>query len=164
MIKLQRLTEKPVLEPMKDNNEDSSWERGAVLNCAAIYDNGLFHGLQRPPLAPPERVRRDRESGHFPQEPQPYLERTPLGEGLLLDVRVAHAGRSKGSIQVLLCPQEKGSHAARGSWLPPEELSLPTQVRPERLQSGRRQGRAGLFFKKAPRGLYREVKRWGKWT
>ncbi|WP_026487090.1 glycoside hydrolase family 130 protein [Caldanaerobius polysaccharolyticus] len=43
MIKLERLTDKPVLQPLKEHE----WEREAVFNCAAIYDNGLFHLIYR---------------------------------------------------------------------------------------------------------------------
>ncbi|SHE77762.1 Predicted glycosyl hydrolase, GH43/DUF377 family [Caldanaerobius fijiensis DSM 17918] len=43
MIKLRRLSDKPILEPIKEHQ----WEREAVFNCAAIYDNGLFHLIYR---------------------------------------------------------------------------------------------------------------------
>ncbi len=43
MIKLKRLSRKPVLAPKKHN----FWEAGAVFNCAAIYDNGLVHMVYR---------------------------------------------------------------------------------------------------------------------
>jgi predicted GH43/DUF377 family glycosyl hydrolase len=43
MIKLERLSDKPVLVPDPAN----SWERAAVFNTAAIYENGLFHLLYR---------------------------------------------------------------------------------------------------------------------
>ena len=43
MIKLERLSNKPILEP----NPANEWERAAVFNTAAIYDNGLFHLLYR---------------------------------------------------------------------------------------------------------------------
>ena len=43
MIKLKRLSDKPVLSP----RENSSWEQGAVFNCAAIFANGLVHLLYR---------------------------------------------------------------------------------------------------------------------
>jgi predicted GH43/DUF377 family glycosyl hydrolase len=43
MIKLQRLSNKPILLP----NPANPWERAAVFNTAAIYDNGLFHLLYR---------------------------------------------------------------------------------------------------------------------
>jgi predicted GH43/DUF377 family glycosyl hydrolase len=43
MIKLERLTTKPILTP----NPANRWERAAVFNTAAIYDNGLFHLLYR---------------------------------------------------------------------------------------------------------------------
>lgn len=43
MIKLKRIVNKPILEP----NPAHPWERGAVLNCGMIYDNGLFHMLYR---------------------------------------------------------------------------------------------------------------------
>ncbi|MGF7396359.1 glycosidase [Thermoanaerobacterium thermosaccharolyticum] len=43
MIKLKRLSDKPILEPIKEHE----WERGAVFNCSAIYDNGLFHLIYR---------------------------------------------------------------------------------------------------------------------
>jgi Domain of unknown function (DUF377). len=43
LIKLKRLSDKPILEPIKEHE----WERKAVFNCAAIYDNGLFHLIYR---------------------------------------------------------------------------------------------------------------------
>jgi len=43
MIKLTRLSNQPVLEP----NPAHNWEKAAVFNCAAIYDNGLFHLIYR---------------------------------------------------------------------------------------------------------------------
>lgn len=43
MIKLERLSDKPILEP----DPSRPWERAAVFNAAAIYDNGLFHLLYR---------------------------------------------------------------------------------------------------------------------
>jgi len=43
MIKLKRLSDKPILSPKKHN----SWEAGTVFNCAAIYDNGLVHLIYR---------------------------------------------------------------------------------------------------------------------
>ncbi len=43
MIKLQRLSDKPILSPKKENN----WEKGAVFNCAAIYHNDLVHMVYR---------------------------------------------------------------------------------------------------------------------
>lgn len=43
MIKLERLSDRPILEP----NPAHEWERAAVFNTAAIYDNGLFHLLYR---------------------------------------------------------------------------------------------------------------------
>lgn len=43
MIKLRRLTGKPVLEPKPENE----WEKAAVFNTAAMYDNGLFHLIYR---------------------------------------------------------------------------------------------------------------------
>ncbi|MBE3591431.1 MAG: glycosidase [Thermoanaerobacter sp.] len=43
MIKLKRLSDKPVLMPKAENE----WERAAVFNTAAIYDNGLFHLIYR---------------------------------------------------------------------------------------------------------------------
>lgn len=59
MVKLQRLTEKPILEPIRDGKEESSWEGGAVFNCAAIYDNGLFHLIYRATdIGPHERYGR----------------------------------------------------------------------------------------------------------
>ncbi|QSZ27342.1 glycosidase [Aceticella autotrophica] len=43
MIKLKRLINKPVLTPLKESN----WQSAAVFNCAAIYDNNLFHLIYR---------------------------------------------------------------------------------------------------------------------
>lgn len=43
MIKLERLSDKPVLTP----DTALPWQRAAVFNTAAIYDNGLFHLLYR---------------------------------------------------------------------------------------------------------------------
>ncbi|MDI6604808.1 MAG: glycosidase [Thermoanaerobacteraceae bacterium] len=43
MIKLKRLINKPVLTPLKEIN----WQSAAVFNCAAIYDNNLFHLIYR---------------------------------------------------------------------------------------------------------------------
>lgn len=43
MIKLNRLTDKPILTPIKGHE----WEKEAVFNCSAIYDNGLFHLIYR---------------------------------------------------------------------------------------------------------------------
>jgi len=43
MIKLDRLSTKPILEPEKHN----LWEAGAVFNCAAVYKDGLFHLIYR---------------------------------------------------------------------------------------------------------------------
>jgi predicted GH43/DUF377 family glycosyl hydrolase len=43
MIKLTRLSEQPILSP----NPAHSWEKAAVFNCAAIYDNGLVHMIYR---------------------------------------------------------------------------------------------------------------------
>ena len=43
MLRLERVGELPILEPRKD----VAWEKDAVLNTAAIYDNGKFHLLYR---------------------------------------------------------------------------------------------------------------------
>ncbi|MGV8146917.1 MAG: hypothetical protein ACLKAK_08225 [Alkaliphilus sp.] len=43
MIKLKRLSDKPILLPKEENN----WEAAAVFNCAAIFDNGLVHMIYR---------------------------------------------------------------------------------------------------------------------
>lgn len=43
MIKLRRLSSEPILVPKAENG----WERAAVFNAAAIYDNGLFHLIYR---------------------------------------------------------------------------------------------------------------------
>ncbi|MFO7173801.1 MAG: glycosidase [Bacillota bacterium] len=43
MIKLERLSDRPILTP----DPSRPWERAAVFNPAAIYDNGLFHLLYR---------------------------------------------------------------------------------------------------------------------
>lgn len=42
-MKLERLSDKPVLTP----DPALPWQRAAVFNTAAIYDNGLFHLLYR---------------------------------------------------------------------------------------------------------------------
>jgi len=42
-MKLKRVVNKPILEPRKD----VPWEKSAVLNAAAIHDNGKFHLLYR---------------------------------------------------------------------------------------------------------------------
>lgn len=49
MIKLERLSNKPVLEPKKENY----WQRSAVFNAAAIYYRGLIHLLYRATDLPP---------------------------------------------------------------------------------------------------------------
>ena len=43
MIKLRRLSDKPILQPERGN----PWEAGAVFNCAAVYENGLVHMIYR---------------------------------------------------------------------------------------------------------------------
>ncbi len=43
MIQLTRLSNKPVLSPKPAH----TWEKAAVFNCAAIYDNGLVHLIYR---------------------------------------------------------------------------------------------------------------------
>ncbi len=43
MIRLKRVSEKPILEPEISH----PWEASAVFNCAAIYDNGLVHMIYR---------------------------------------------------------------------------------------------------------------------
>lgn len=43
MIRLRRLSQDPILLPKAENQ----WERAAVFNAAAIYDNGLFHLIYR---------------------------------------------------------------------------------------------------------------------
>lgn len=43
MIKLERLSNEPILKPNKDHN----WESKAVFNTAAIYKDGLIHLLYR---------------------------------------------------------------------------------------------------------------------
>ncbi|MFC1528037.1 glycosidase [Candidatus Neomarinimicrobiota bacterium] len=42
-MKLIRMTEKPVLEPIKDH----PWEKSAVFNAAMVHENGLFHMIYR---------------------------------------------------------------------------------------------------------------------
>ncbi|WAM35948.1 glycosidase [Caldicellulosiruptor acetigenus] len=49
MIKLERLSTKPVLEPKKEDD----WQRSAVFNAAAIYFRGLIHILYRATDLPP---------------------------------------------------------------------------------------------------------------
>lgn len=43
LIRLTRLSTQPILRP----NPENPWERAAVFNAAAIYDNGLYHLLYR---------------------------------------------------------------------------------------------------------------------
>lgn len=43
MMKLQRLSERPILTA----NPRNDWEKGCVFNPTAIYDNGIFHLLYR---------------------------------------------------------------------------------------------------------------------
>ena len=43
MIKLRRLSSRPILLPKKENQ----WEAAAVFNCAAVYENGLVHMIYR---------------------------------------------------------------------------------------------------------------------
>ena len=43
MIRLERLSDQPILAPKTAN----SWEAGAVFNCGAILDNGLVHMIYR---------------------------------------------------------------------------------------------------------------------
>jgi predicted GH43/DUF377 family glycosyl hydrolase len=49
MIKLERLTDQPILRP----RQEYEWERSAVFNAAAIYHEGLFHLLYRTTDNPP---------------------------------------------------------------------------------------------------------------
>lgn len=42
-MKLIRMSEKPVLEPVKDH----PWEKAAVFNAAMVHENGLFHMIYR---------------------------------------------------------------------------------------------------------------------
>ncbi|MDI3316264.1 MAG: glycosidase [Bacillota bacterium] len=42
-LRLRRLSERPILTPLPEHE----WERAAVFNAAAIYDNGLVHLLYR---------------------------------------------------------------------------------------------------------------------
>ena len=43
MIRLSRLSEQPVLRP----RPSSPWEKGAVFNCAALFEHGLIHLVYR---------------------------------------------------------------------------------------------------------------------
>ncbi|MFC2037503.1 glycosidase [Chloroflexota bacterium] len=43
MIKLKRLSKKPILRPKRE----TLWQAGAVFNCAALYDHGLVHLIYR---------------------------------------------------------------------------------------------------------------------
>jgi len=43
MIKLIRLSNKPILRP----NKNHEWEKSAVFNAAAVYEKGLFHMIYR---------------------------------------------------------------------------------------------------------------------
>lgn len=49
MIKLERISDQPILTP----REDYEWEKSAVFNAAAVYHNGLFHLLYRTSDNPP---------------------------------------------------------------------------------------------------------------
>ncbi|MBZ4665303.1 glycosidase [Mahella sp.] len=49
MIKLERLTDQPILRP----RQEYEWERSAVFNAAVIYHEGLFHLLYRTTDNPP---------------------------------------------------------------------------------------------------------------
>lgn len=42
-MKLIRMSEKPILEPVKDH----PWEKAAVFNAAMVHENGLFHMIYR---------------------------------------------------------------------------------------------------------------------
>ena len=42
-MKLKRISKKPILEV----NKDHDWEKGAVFNSGAVYENGLYHMLYR---------------------------------------------------------------------------------------------------------------------
>jgi predicted GH43/DUF377 family glycosyl hydrolase len=43
MIKLERLSDQPILTP----NPDNPWEAGAVFNCASVYKDNLVHLIYR---------------------------------------------------------------------------------------------------------------------
>lgn len=48
MIKLRRFSDKPILKPrVCEKGKEFQWEKAAVFNCAAIYDNGMFHMIYR---------------------------------------------------------------------------------------------------------------------
>ena len=42
-MKLIRMSDKPVLEPIQDNQ----WEKAAVFNAAMVHVNGVFHMIYR---------------------------------------------------------------------------------------------------------------------
>ena len=42
-IKLKRLSNEPLLSPIKEN----LWEAAAVFNCAAVYENDRYHLIYR---------------------------------------------------------------------------------------------------------------------
>jgi predicted GH43/DUF377 family glycosyl hydrolase len=42
-MKLTRISEKPIFEPVIRND----WEKAAVFNCTGVYENGLFHMIYR---------------------------------------------------------------------------------------------------------------------
>ena len=44
-MKLTRLTDSPILNPIEKNN----WEKAAVFNAAAVYHNEKFHMIYRSP-------------------------------------------------------------------------------------------------------------------
>lgn len=43
MVRLERLSHKPILRPVPEHG----WERAAVFNCAAVYREGVFHLIYR---------------------------------------------------------------------------------------------------------------------
>lgn len=42
-MKLTRISKEPIFKPVPENE----WERSAVFNCGAVYENGLFHMVYR---------------------------------------------------------------------------------------------------------------------
>lgn len=48
MIKLRRFSDKPILLPRnREQGKEFAWEKAAIFNCAAIYDDELFHMIYR---------------------------------------------------------------------------------------------------------------------
>ena len=75
-LRLQRVSQKPILRP----RQDIPWEKDAVFNCAAVYDDGLFHLLYRAVAHNPDDLNRSsigyawsRDGVHFERLSEPVL-------------------------------------------------------------------------------------------